>query len=231
VYFTVSVPTANAVSTPVVERVATVELVCDHAPPAVALVKLALLPLATVAGPLRAATDGDGLTCNACLAVADPQLLVTVYIMVSVPGAMPYTEPEVEMVAWVVLLTAHVPLETESVNRAVVPVHIMPGPASGATIGKGLTVMRAYATPVPQLFDNAYPMVTLPATSPATTPVVLTVAVAGVSDDHPPPTDALPSAIDDPTQTGITPVTGATPAVSTAILKVEACTPQALFIV
>ena len=58
----VEVPAATPVTTPELLTVATAVLALVHAPPAVVLVRVVVLPTQTAAVPVMAATEGSGLT-------------------------------------------------------------------------------------------------------------------------------------------------------------------------
>lgn len=73
----IAVPAATPVTTPVLLTVA-LELPLLHDPPEVAQLNVMVAVSQTVDGPVRAATVGSGLTVMPYVAVAAPQLLVTV---------------------------------------------------------------------------------------------------------------------------------------------------------
>ena len=62
-------------------------------------VKVIVLPTQTVVAPEMLEAFGNGLTVITFVATAVPQLLVTVYLTVSIPAATPLTTPAVLTVA------------------------------------------------------------------------------------------------------------------------------------
>ena len=78
VYDIVVVPAEKPVTTPEVLTEPTAGLVLLHAPPLVALVSEVLAPAHTIAVPVIVPASGRGLTVATCVAVAVPQLLLTV---------------------------------------------------------------------------------------------------------------------------------------------------------
>ena len=71
-------PVAMPVTVPVLFTVAMAALLVLQVPPLAASVSVVLVPVHTVVLPLMVPAVADGLTVMACVAVAVPQLLVTV---------------------------------------------------------------------------------------------------------------------------------------------------------
>lgn len=100
-----------------------------------------------------AATVGRAKACTvtACVVVAVPQLLVTVYVMVVLPVATPVTTPVLLLtVALAGVLLVHVPPDVASVRESAVPTHTAEPPEMIPAFGNGLTVKPVVAEAVPQ---------------------------------------------------------------------------------
>ena len=82
--------------------------------------------------------------------VRDPQPLVTVYEIVTVPGVTPVTRPVADTVAFP-LLALQVPPLAASVSDILVPVITVDGPVI-VPAEEPVTVTLAVAVAVPQLF-------------------------------------------------------------------------------
>jgi hypothetical protein len=70
--------------------------------------------------------SGNGLTAITAEALTEPQLLVTVYKIVSMPAVIPVTSPSITVA--VVLLAVQTPPVAASVNIIAEPAHTLPGP-------------------------------------------------------------------------------------------------------
>ena len=78
VYCIVSVPMLMAVTTPVGDTVHMPAVVCDHTPPGLVSLNVAVLPGHSVDTPVIVPASGSGLTVMFFTALAAPQLLLTV---------------------------------------------------------------------------------------------------------------------------------------------------------
>lgn len=128
------------------------------------------------------------------------------------PVTTPVADPIVAIDAYPGAL--HVPPDTALVSVMVDPTQTDVGPAMAG--GGGLTVKVAVDEPdEPAL----YVIVTVPAVSPFTTPLVdEIVAIAGLDDDHVPPGVAQDNVVEPPTHTDMVPVMGATVVVASVML-------------
>jgi hypothetical protein len=105
-------------------------------------------PTHTVPAP-EMLTTGAEVTFTVSVAVAVPQLLVTVYVTISIPTALPETTPPLDTVA-----TPPVPEKTpppEPVSVMDEPTHTEVGPVIEA-VGNAFMVTILVAVAVPQLF-------------------------------------------------------------------------------
>ena len=142
---------ARPAVTPVTTPPATVAfaLLLLQAPPGAASVNVIVLPVQTAVGPVMVPVTSAAPTVITALAVADPQLLVTTYVIVSVPGVTPVTTPP-ETVAEA-LLRFHTPPGVASVNVIVEPVQTADGPVIVPAVGiPVLTAITAVAAVDPQ---------------------------------------------------------------------------------
>jgi len=167
----------------------TLPLVVVHTPPVVALVRVIAASLHTVPEPLIVVTVGSVPMVMTALAVALPQLVVTVYLMVSSPGTTPVTTPPALMVA-LPLLALHTPPEVALLKVMVAPVHTVIAPVIALTVGGPMIVIVFVAVAVPQLLLTVYTAVSSPAVTPLTIPVAPMVALLFVML-HTPPTVAF----------------------------------------
>lgn len=126
-------PGVIANTTPEELIVATLVLLLVQVPPDVASLSVLVKPLQILSVPVIGATAvGVPFTLTNFVALAVPQLLVTVYVIVAEPADAPVTTPVADpIVAWALLLL-HVPPDDVSVNVAVPPTHITDGPPIGA---------------------------------------------------------------------------------------------------
>ena len=83
------------------------------------------------------------------VAEAEPQVLATVYEIVSIPGITPTSIPVPEMVAFV-LLALHVPPEVVSISVVNAPAQTRVVPIMVPPPGDALTVITFVAVAVPQ---------------------------------------------------------------------------------
>ena len=203
-------PAAKPVTTPVLLTDATDVVLLLHTPPLVASVSVVVKPAQTVDVPVMVPALGVALTVTAFVAAAVPQVLVTVYEMVAEPAAKPFTKPDMptEAIAGAVLL--HVPPTVTSEKAVDVPVQIEEAPEIAATDGTVFTVTAYVAVAVPHVPANVYVMVAVPAATPVTTPVLLTLAIIVLDDDHAPPKVTSDSVMLAPVHTVLKPVIGET---------------------
>ena len=148
VYLIVSRPAVTPVTSPVVDTVA-FALLAVHTPPGVASARDIEAVLHTVDGPVIAATVGAEPIVTTTEATAIPQLLLTVYDIVSIPAVTPVTIPPATVA--LPLLALHVPPGAASVSVRVVPVHTLVPPMIAPASGSGFTVVILIAVAVPQL--------------------------------------------------------------------------------
>jgi hypothetical protein len=133
------VPAATPVTIPEPEPTdAVVGLLLLHVPAGVELLKVVVRPKHTFMFPVIGA--GGGNTVNPTV-VRQP-VLVTVYVIVDVPGAIAVTMPAASIVATDVLLLTHVPPDVALLSVDVAPGHTAAVPAIAA--GVGFTVISAY---------------------------------------------------------------------------------------
>lgn len=167
-YDIVSRPGATPVTTPAVLTVAMVVLALVQVPPVTASARVPVDPTHTTDAPVMVPASGSGFTVTACIAIADPHMLVTVYLIVSTPAATPVTIPVDPTVASVVLALLHAPPVVASASIIVSPAHTDDPPVMLPATGKALTVIGALMRhPV----GNVYVIVSRPASTPDTTPV------------------------------------------------------------
>ena len=119
-YIIVSRPLVTGVATPPLDIVARL-LVIDHVPPDTALVNVDVEPTHSTDGPTMLPASGCGFTVIVLVVETDPQLLDTVYEMVSIPADTPVTIPEPVPTVAVVLLLLHTPPVVPLLSVIVVP--------------------------------------------------------------------------------------------------------------
>ena len=124
--------------------------------------------------------------------------------MTDVPAATPLTTPVAPIVAIVVVMLLQVPPATEAVSGVVLPTQTLSVPEM---TGMPLTTTEAEAEQPEAVLKD---MVTVPAATPVTMPVVApTVAVAVLLLLQVPAPAASASVVVAPTQSDVVPVTGA----------------------
>lgn len=105
----------------------------------------------TADGPVIVPAVGRALMANIFDEMAVPQLLLTVYWMVSVPDEMAVTRPELETVA-LAFVALQVPAVALTLKLLVAPTHNELRPVIVPAFGAGLTVSVAMAVqPVPKV--------------------------------------------------------------------------------
>ena len=149
---------------------------------------------------------GATLTAIDFVALAVPQLLITVYFTVTVPAVTPVTMPPDVMVAEPVpLVTDQVPPAVASSKSGVeAPTHTVAAPlVIAATVGKPFTVRDLVATEVLQVLITVYFTVTVPAVTPVTMPPDVMVAepVPLVTDQVPPAVASVKAGVVAPVHT------------------------------
>ena len=139
-------------TTPVAEpTVATVVVLDAHVPPDVVSLSVVVAPAHMVVTPVMGAIAFTIVI--ALVAVALPQLFVTMYMAVSLPAVTPVTVPPLVMVAFP-LLMLHEPPLTELDNVIVAPVNTDVAPLMVPAPGTAVTVTFMVATDAPQLPDT-----------------------------------------------------------------------------
>ena len=155
---------------------------------------------------LVAVIVGGLLTVIDFVALAVPQLLVTVYLMVAVPGATPVTTPVPEFtVATAVLLLLQLPpLVPLLVNVVVDPTQTVAAPLTVPAFGSGFTVSALVAVVEHPPLVTVYLTVTVPAVKPVTTRVdvfILAEPVPFNIDQVPPAVASVKAGVVAPTHT------------------------------
>ena len=188
-YLMVSIPSTEPVivaDDPVEVKVASV-LDALHVPPVESAISVMGEPKQTDVGPLMVPAYTSALTFTVFLATADPQVLVTVYLIVSVPAVTPVTTPSVLVALPVPAVDVHIPPRVLSVNVIVAPGQTLPTPLIAATVGVKTTVTDKVDVLVPQTLVTVYSIVSAPAVVPAViTPAVDTATLELVADQVPP---------------------------------------------
>lgn len=139
-YFIVSSPVVTPSTTPVVD-IKPSPFVAVHKPPLTESVRVMLLPVHTDEGPVTVPAFGNGLTVIKNDAAALPQMLVTVYIMLSVPAETPDTIPDVPTVAMPAVTLLQVPPDNVSVSVIALSAHTVCRPVIAPATGNGFTVI------------------------------------------------------------------------------------------
>jgi len=131
------VPEARPFTAPVEPTVAVAGTLLLHVPPVV--VSLSdVLPFTQIRGvPVIGA--GISITLINAVAATVPQLLVTVYDMVAVPGAIPCTTPD-DTVPTAALVLLHEPAPVASVRAVLLPRQTEDEPLMLPASGDGFTV-------------------------------------------------------------------------------------------
>jgi len=149
----VSIPAATPVTMPDVLMVAMEVVAALQAPPLAVSVRAIVDPPHTLSAPEIAPATGNGRTEMICVAVAVPQLLVTVYFMVSTPAAAPPTMPETLTVAMEVLDDDQEPLEEVSDSATLARIQMVSLPEIKPGSGIGATVTGKVTDMAPQLLE------------------------------------------------------------------------------
>lgn len=144
----VSVPAEIPVTMPVVPMAASVLLLL-HVPPAMPSVNVIEEATHTLDRPVITPAFGEGFIVMVFVAVAVLQVLVTEYLIVSVPAVTPVTTPNTTVAEMLLLL--HVPPAAPSVKRTDEPTHTLDAPVMTPAFGNGFTRMDFVATAVPHV--------------------------------------------------------------------------------
>ena len=173
-------------------------LVLLHTPPPEVSARVNEAPTQTEDAPVIVPAIGSTFTVTNLIELDVPQLFVTVYLIVSIPGeTFVITPPETVAMRGLVLLQA--PTPAVSVNVKTTPTHPIDGPVMIPEFGNGFTVISCIATVVPQTFVAVYFTVSTPDDIPVTTPLI-TVAIPVLTLQEPPAV-VSDNVIDEPTQT------------------------------
>src|SRR5664279_3662476 len=135
----VAVPAATPVTIPPL-TVAIAALLVLHTPPDVASDRVIAEPLQTLVAPDIAGTTGVAFTVIDFVELTEPQVVVTVYLIVAVPAATPVTTPPLT-VAIAALLVLHTPPGVASESVIDEPLQTAAAPVIANTVGAALTVI------------------------------------------------------------------------------------------
>ena len=144
------VPEETPETLPEASTVATAMLLLLHVPPVTASVKVDVVPVQTKVRPEIVPASAEVPTVTPAVTIAEPQLVVTVYVIVAEPVATPVTTPVAETVAIEILLLLHVPPLTASARVVVAPVQTDVVPVILPAVPEP-TVTEVVALAVPQL--------------------------------------------------------------------------------
>lgn len=151
----VDVPAATPVTRPVALTVAMPGDNELHTPPGVPVGSLSAVVAVghTVKEPEITPATGVRFTVTTAVAATTPQLLVTVYDMVDVPGITPVTKPDAPTVATPGDTELHTPpgSPVASASSVVAVVQTVSVPVIAPALGFGLTVTTTVAASEPQL--------------------------------------------------------------------------------
>ena len=105
-----------------------------------------------VVGPVAVIVAAGAVSTVTTAIVNDvqPDALVTLYLIVSLPEAMPFTTPVADTVAIAVLLELHTPPVVASAKVVVLPGHTVSVPVIAATVVGADTATVCVAVAVPQ---------------------------------------------------------------------------------
>ena len=138
VYIIVSTPRVAPVTTP--PETVVLVFVAPHVPPVILGVNVTVDDGQTTESPLMVAADGKGLIVNNTPTILlHPNVLVTVYLIESVPTDMPVASPAVPTEA-LPSNTLHVPPVVASASKTESPRQTEAVPVIAATTGKALIV-------------------------------------------------------------------------------------------
>ena len=144
-------PADTPLTLPLPSTVAIAVLLLVQLPPLTPSVKAVLALTQTVVVPLIVPASGNGLTATLVVAIAVPQLFVTVYAIFALPADTPLTLPLPSTVAIAVLLLLQLPPLTPSVKAVLALTQTVVVPLIVPALGNGLTATLVVAIAVPQL--------------------------------------------------------------------------------
>lgn len=185
VYIKVVVPAATPVTTPVLVTVATATLLLAQVPPLVGD-NVVVAPAQITLGPVIL-TGVKALTVTVAVVALQFGAVFLTYVNVTDPPFNPVTRPALVTEATVGLLLVHVPPVVGD-NVVVAPTQIVLKPVI-LTTGKAVTVTGALAAETQPVLALVYVKVAVPAETPVTTPVLVTVATDGALLTHEPPVE------------------------------------------
>jgi hypothetical protein len=137
---------------PVVFTVATAVLLLLQVPPGVpVLLSVIVLPAHTLLLPLIVPALSEAPIDIVMVVVAVPQLLLTVYLIVSMPGLIAVITPLMLIMAMVVFVRLHTPPLTLLVYGCIIPAHNVELPLIVPAVGIAVTLTVLVAAMVPQL--------------------------------------------------------------------------------
>ena len=182
----VAVPAAEPVTMPLSLMDAVAAEDEFQVPLLAASLKVTVAPAHTTDVPLIAPALGSGLTVTTLVALAEPQLLVTVYDIVAVPAAEPVIAPPLNPREATADDELQAPPLVASLKVTVAPIHNDAVPFIVPAFGIEFTVTVFVAFAVPQLLVTEYDIVAVPAAKPVTTPRELIAAVVVLDELHTP---------------------------------------------
>lgn len=130
--------------------VATDVLLLLQVPPITPSAKEIFSPMHTLDGPVIAPGDGGCVTVMGLDATSVPQVLETVYVIITEPAVTPVTMPPAVTVA-LVLLALHVPPGVASLRVILLVLQTEDGPVMVAATGTSSTVTGTAAMAIPQV--------------------------------------------------------------------------------
>lgn len=150
VYEIVTAPAATPDTMPEADPTVATEVLPElHDPPGAPSVSVSGVPTHTRVDPVMEPASGIGFTVIGNVAIEEPQILVTVYLIVSRPAAAPVTTPDVPTDAIETLLLLQAPPDVASARVIVEPTHTLVVPVIVPDTGNGLTVIgRVVEQPV-----------------------------------------------------------------------------------
>lgn len=175
VYEIVSIPEDIPVIIP--PEMEVVLLLEFHNPPGAVSERISIAPAQILEAPVIVPAIGIASTLTIINAMAVPQLLVTIYFMLSTPGDTPVTIPPETLAP--PELAFQTPPGAVSIKVIDESIQTPDEPAIVPATGSGFTVINLLTISVPQLFITEYLIVSLPAISPVINPAT-TVAIEGL---------------------------------------------------
>ena len=116
-------------------------------PPGARSTRLTVPPGHMVVPPVMLPAVKNAPTVTTLVVLAVPQLVVTVYFTVSVPGLIPVSNPVLLLIVACALVTLHTPalLLVPSAMVVVVPEHTLDAPVIVPAVAVGFTVITSVA--------------------------------------------------------------------------------------